>query len=82
MIESFVIPVNYQNKALEFPAQLFTTTYSYSIEVIIDDEKINFEKDDEGAFRAIASSPHSGREQKIKPDLLQAVAYALEEILA
>ena len=58
MNEPFVIPVAYQNKTINIPAQLVANTYSYQIHVLIDESEIKFERDDEGKFRAIASICH------------------------
>lgn len=82
MNEPFEIPVSFQNKTIHIPAQLFTTAYSYQIRVVIDNAGINFERDDEGNFRAIASSPDDKNGQKTNPILLQAIAQKLNEILS
>ena len=82
MSESFFIPLIYQNKTLEFPAQLITTAYSYYIEVEIEDAKVNFERDDEGNFRALTLSSDKEKEAKPNVELLQAISTALEEILS
>ncbi len=82
MSESFFIPLIYQDKTLEFPAQLITTAYSYYIEVEIEDVKINFERDDEGNFRAILSPSDVEKGAKTNPQLLQAIANTLEDLLS
>ncbi len=82
MSESFFIPVVYQNKTLELPGQLVTTAYSYYIEVEIEDTKVNFERDDEGNFRAIIPPSDSENGAKTNAQLLQAIANTLEDILS
>ncbi|MDQ2753077.1 MAG: hypothetical protein M3R72_08655 [Bacteroidota bacterium] len=82
MSESFFIPLDYGNQTFELPAQLITTAYSYYIEVEIEDTKVNFERDDEGKFRAIAPASDSENRAKTNFQLLQAIAGKLEEILS
>ncbi len=82
MNEPFVISVAYKDEIIDFPAQLFTSAFSYQIQVIIDEVPVNFERDDSGDFRAIAALPEDARFQKTDPVLLQAIANQLEEILS
>ncbi len=82
MDEPFQIPVHYGGKDYLFDAQLFTTTYQYKIEVIINEVPFHFERDDEGSFRAIAVKPNDISIHKTDPALLQAVADTLQEILS
>ncbi len=82
MDEPFTLPVTYKNTIEEFEAQLFTSTYSYRIQVLVNEVVINFEKDDSGDFRALAASPDDKRIQHIDPALLQAIADAIEQILS
>ena len=65
MDEPFIISLFYKNKERHFPAQLFTTAYSYRIQVLIDDIAFNFERDDEGNFRALAALPDEAKIQNI-----------------
>lgn len=82
MEDSFLLPVTYQNKITEFVAQLFTSAYSYRIEVNVNDTIVNFERDDEGNFRAIAASPDDKTPFKTDLLLFQAIADSIEEILS
>lgn len=82
MNEPFDISVDYKNKSLDFAAQLFTSAFSYQIQVVINEVPINFERDDSGDFRAIAALPDDARFQKTDPALLHAIAHKLEEILS
>ena len=82
MDDSFAITLVYKNENIDFPAQLFTTTYAYQIQVLIYDVPVNFERDDSGDFRALAASPDDARFQKIDIGLLKAIALKLEEILS
>ena len=81
MDEPFLIPVTYKGKEYEFDAQLYTTTYQYRIEVLVNEVPFSFERDDEGNFRAIAVTPDDNRIQKIDSQLLQSIADSLQEIL-
>ncbi len=82
MTDPFTITVPYKNSERTFEAQLFTTAYSYRIQVCVDEVDINFERDDEGNFRALAASPDDHRIQKIDSRLLQAIATEIEQILS
>ena len=82
MNESFIIPVIYLDKEYCFVAQLFTSAYSYRIEVMMNDLVFNFERDDSGNFRAIAATHDDRNIQTKDVKLLQAIADKLEEILS
>lgn len=82
MDEPFILPVEYKGKTLEFEAQLFTTSYNYRIQVLVDEIAFNFERDDEGNFRALAATPDDKKAQKTDPSLLQAIGNTLETILS
>lgn len=82
MDEPFQLPVAYDGKEYLFNAQLYTTTYQYRIEVLVNDVPFSFERDDEGNFRALAVTPDDEGAQKVNPALLQAVAHSIQEILS
>lgn len=82
MDEPFLLPVVYKTETLEFPAQLITSTYSFQIQVLVNDVAVNFERDDSGEFRALAANPDDNRFQKIDAALIQAIITSLENILS
>ena len=82
MNEPFVIPVFYKNETKEFEAQLFTSAYTYRIQVMVDDVAIYFERDDEEGFRALAATPGDKKMQHIDFLLLSENANAIEKILS
>ena len=79
MDEAFELPVHYQNKELQFPARFLRTGYSYKIEVEIDEQPVQFEPDEERAWRAVMD-PELAASSRIKTDLLQAVVASLDHL--
>ena len=82
MNEPFVISVVYKDDVIDFPAQLFTSAYSYQIQVLIQEVPVNFERDDSGDFRAITALSDDIRFQHIPIALLQSIISQLEKILS
>ena len=82
MNQPFDIPVVYKGETIHLPAQLFTSAFSYQIQVVVNEIPVNFERDDSGNFRALAATPDNVFFQKTDPALLQAIAATLEEILS
>lgn len=82
MNDSFIISINYKNKPLDFEARLLQFAYSYKIEVIINDSKLHFERDDERQLRATIEPDKEGKiANDIEPALVAAIAAKIEEIL-
>jgi len=79
MDEGFELPVMYRGKELLLPAQMVQTGYRYKVEVEMEQVVIAFEKDEEGAWRAIAPEElPEGR--KLPPiDLIEATVASLEQ---
>ena len=53
MEETFEIPVIYKNGKLALKSKLLLFGYSHKFEVEINNEKILFEPDEEGNYRAL-----------------------------
>jgi hypothetical protein len=79
MEEGFDIPVLYKDKELLFPARLLSMGYIYKIEVDVNGTSIQFERDEENTWRALALPEDI---DKIKIDLLEEIAVSIERILA
>lgn len=82
MDEPFIITVFYKGKEQNFEAQLFTTTYTFKIQVTVNETEVFFERDDEGNFRALAATPDDRKFQSVDADLIKAIAGKIEEILS
>jgi hypothetical protein len=81
MHEDFQIPVLYNNRRMNFPAQLVRYAYSYKIEVDVDGTIVYFEPDEERNWRALVAQEEEST-RHINSDLLKAIATSIEEIVA
>ena len=71
MDNCFTIPITYELKEYNFPAELIPYGFSYKIDVDVFGKFISFERDEEQNFRAV-----------IKPDDLQEAGMTDKAILA
>lgn len=83
MDEPFLITIDYNGKVLDFTAQLQIYGYTHRFVVDVFGTDMHFERDEDGAYRAMipydASEKHL---QKLDVHLLQAIATKIESILA
>jgi len=79
--DDFEVPVSYKGKTLSFTARLISGRYAYKIELAIDEIHVNFERDDEGSWRATLSENDLQKNHSIDRGLLQAISESIEEIL-
>lgn len=83
MEEPFTITVSYKGKEHDYTAQLHVRGYSYHIRVLVDGMDVDYERDDEGAFRAMLPFEAAGKEAgKYDVELLKAIAHKIEALLA
>lgn len=83
MEEPFTITVNYKGKEQDYEAQLHVRGYSYHIRVLVDGMDVDYERDDEGAFRAMVPFENMGKEAgKYDVELLKTISQKLEVLLA
>ena len=80
MGDQFELPVDYQGKELQFPAELLPFGFSYRIKVTIQETEIFFEPDEERNYRAIVGDTNNAG--KIEMELLQVIAETLHELFA
>ena len=80
MDELFDIAVVYKGREINFQAQLLTYTYSYKIQVDINNVLVLFEHDDEKNIRATVD-PLQKNADTIDRELIKVVAQALQQIL-
>ena len=81
MDELFEIPVLYKGQELLFPARLLIVGYVHKFVVTIDKQEFFFEQDDNGKYRAIASTTNQGEVKHLDTELLKAIAESIESIL-
>lgn len=79
MNELFELPVTANGKDLLFPARLLQLGYTHKFEVDVYGTQVFFEPDEEGAYRAVVDPDE--RPKHFDPELLQAIAAAIDEVL-
>ena len=83
MEEHFVLTVPYKGGELDLQAQLQLLGYTHRFVVWINETEMYFERDDAGDYRALLPPHVTEKEaQHISPQLLQAIAEKIQEILA
>lgn len=71
--------MSYNGNELLFPAQLIQTGFTHRFVVEVEGQEIYFERDEEGAYRAMTNPETLTKE--IKTDLLKAIAETIEAIV-
>lgn len=82
MDEPFTLTVPYKGEQHDFDMELMLTGYTYKFRTVINDTEVFFERDDAGAFRALAPNADSKQLQSLDAGLLQMIAQELEIILS
>ena len=80
MNKEFILPVQFKEETLRFPARLLNYRYGYKLEIEIEGTKLLFEPDEEGNWRVLLSYEELQSEKKFNPELLKRIAEAIEEI--
>jgi hypothetical protein len=80
MDNSFEIAVSLNSRDYQFPATLITFGYSYKIQVNVDGTIVNFERDEEGNFRALINPDDIKSTVQVSKEILQAIAAELDEL--
>jgi hypothetical protein len=76
----FTITVSYKGKEQDFDVTLKVLGFTHRFYLVIDGTELFFERDDEGAFRAIV--PPEQQKKQIDSVLLRLIADAIEAALA
>jgi hypothetical protein len=79
MEDAFFLPVTYRNQELQFEATLERRGFIHVISVDVDGTKVDFERDDEGTWRALLNQPDTGKPPPV--ELLRAIGQTIEEVL-
>ena len=79
MDEPFYLPDSYKGVEQEFSTRLEQRGYIAVLIVDVDGIPVNYERDDEGNWRAIIPPGHPGKPPAV--ELLRAIAEAIEKIL-
>ena len=80
-MDEFDIPVKYKGDELVFSSKLLAYTYSYKIQVDVNETVVLFERDDERNLRAIISPDTAQDDSNVDVELLKCISSALEGIL-
>ena len=80
MPDPFELPVEYNEKEMLFPAELFAVGYTHKIKVTVEGIAIFFEPDEEKNYRAVLGDSDRDNTSKINPKLLQAISETLYEL--
>ncbi len=78
MSETFILPVLYKNKEIQFNAELRTAGYIHKIAIEIDGTEVLFEPDEERNYRAIIHHEHVRSMEKNR-ELIKVIVETLEE---
>lgn len=79
-MDTFLLPVSWQGKEIEFPAQILTFGYGIKLEVEIDEIKIWFERDEQANWRGVMAYEDVQAGKKVDRELIQAIAATIEKI--
>ncbi len=79
MDDTFDLPVFYKDEELFFPAALHQFGYTHRFEVLVNGVAVQFERDEEGAYRALVDSDENNKHFDLA--LLKAIAESIETIL-
>ena len=80
MDEGFELHVRHNNKELVFPAHLLQLGYIYKIQVDVFGSPVLFDRDEEGAWRAILEPSDAKDEKTISVGLLQVIADTIDSV--
>ena len=81
MENTFELPVLYNDGELLFKAQLMKTGFTYKFAVEVEENNIVFEPDEEMNYRAIVDAEKLNDYKHVKPELLQAIAETLDQLV-
>jgi len=82
MDESFMIPVSYMGRELEYEGRLRITGYVHKIEIDVDGVPVIFEPDEERNYRALVSHEQIDKSKHLSAGLLEAIANTLTSLLS
>jgi hypothetical protein len=80
MEDTFILPVLFNGKEMEFPARLLQYGYTFKLEIDIAGTKVLFEPDEERNWRALISYDDLLANIKLEANLLQAIAQSISEL--
>lgn len=82
MDETFMIPVSYMGKELEYEGRLRILGYLHKIEIDMDGVVVVFEPDEERNYRALISPEQMDKSKQLSAGLLEAIANQLNSLLS
>jgi len=82
MTEPFTITVPYKGAEKEIEIQLQLTGYTHRFKALLEGVEVFFEPDEERQYRAVIPPEQEKAARAIDPQLFQAVAGVLHEVLS
>ena len=83
MTDEFDLVIDSKGEQKSFPAMLLLQGYTHKFKVIVEGKEVFFERDEEGAYRAIRMPWQDERELgEIDQGLLKAIQEKIHSILA
>jgi hypothetical protein len=79
-VQEFVLPVTVNENEINYNARLVRAGYIYKIEVDVNDLKIQFEKDEEGEWRAFLNEQDIQTNKTNTKELLSAFVESIDYI--
>jgi hypothetical protein len=80
-MESFRLPIEYEGEVVEFETRIVRMGYIYRFAVMVHDKEYFFERDEEGAFRALIEVGQQASITKKESDILMEISISLGKIL-
>ncbi|MCF2501374.1 hypothetical protein [Dyadobacter chenhuakuii] len=77
MNETIMLPVEYLDKAYEFPLTIVTLGYTYQLHVEIEGKTLIIEMDDQQQYRVLSQS---GEAEKVSKGLVEAIVSTLQSL--
>lgn len=83
MEEPFYLTVTHKGKEKDYPAQLVMTGYTHKLVVQVGDVEVWYERDEDGAYRAILPPTTTEKQAAgLDKELVQLIASKIEQVLA
>ena len=80
MNDVFALPVAYNGNDFEFPFKIVAQGYTHRYVVSVDDVEVVYERDDQGAFRALIYHLELITTKLPERDLLEAISNVIQEL--
>ena len=80
MDDALLLPVEYNGKEYEFRLKIVSSGYAPRYFVWVHEVEVIFERDDEGAFRALIYNPETASSPLPERGLLESIGSTLQQL--